>query len=63
LILQLWKEKTWAEWPAVISGTIYIPVEIYEIWVKISFVRIFVLVANIVVVDLVAYVLIQKGNH
>ena len=59
----LWKEKTWAEWLAVVSGTIYLPVEIYEIWVKISFVRIFALAANIVVVGVVAYVLIQKGNH
>jgi uncharacterized membrane protein (DUF2068 family) len=59
----LWKEKTWAEWLAVVSGTIYLPVEIYEIWMKISFVRIFALVANIVVLGVVAYVLIQKGNH
>jgi len=59
----LWKEKTWAEWLAVVSGTIYLPVEIYEIWVKISFVRIFALTANIVVVGVVTYVLIQKGNH
>ena len=58
----LWKEKTWAEWLAVVSGTIYLPVEIYEIWVKISFVRIFALAANIVVVGVVAYVLIQKGK-
>jgi uncharacterized membrane protein (DUF2068 family) len=56
----LWKEKTWAEWLAVISGTIYLPVEFYEIWVKVSFVRILALAANIVVVGVVAYVLIQK---
>ena len=56
----LWKEKTWAEWLAVISGTIYLPVEIYEIWVKISLIRIFALTANIVVVGLIGYVLLRK---
>jgi len=45
---------------AVISGTIYLPIEIYEVCVKVSFVRVFALVANIVVVGVIAYVLIQK---
>ena len=56
----LWKEKVWGEWLAVISGTIYLPIEIYEVCVKASFVRVFALVANIVVVGVIAYVLIQK---
>ena len=56
----LWQERVWAEWLAVVSGTIYFPFEIYEIFLKVSFVRIFALVANLVVVGIVAYVLIQK---
>ena len=56
----LWKEKTWAEWLAVISGLIYLPVEIYEILARVSFVRMLALTANIVVVGLVVYLLIQK---
>jgi len=56
----LWKERVWAEWLAVVSGTIYLPIEIYEVCVKVSFVSVFALVANIVVVGVVAYVLIQK---
>ena len=56
----LWKEKTWAEWLAIISGTMYLPVEIYEIWVKISSVRILALAANFAVVGVVAYALIHK---
>jgi uncharacterized membrane protein (DUF2068 family) len=56
----LWKVRVWAEWLAVVSGTIYLPIEIYEVCVKVSFVSVFALVANIVVVGLVAYVLIQK---
>ena len=56
----LWKERVWAEWMAVVSGTIYLPIEIYEVCVKVSFVNVFALVANIVVVGVIAYVLIQK---
>ena len=56
----LWKEKVWGEWLAVISGTIYLPIEIYEVCFKVSFVNVFALVANIVVVGVIAYVLIQK---
>ena len=56
----LWKERVWAEWLAVVSGTIYLPIEIYEVGIKVSFVSVFALVANIVVVGVVAYVLIQK---
>jgi uncharacterized membrane protein (DUF2068 family) len=56
----LWKERVWAEWLAVVSGAIYLPIEIYEVGVKVSFVSVFALVANIVVVGVVAYVLIQK---
>jgi uncharacterized membrane protein (DUF2068 family) len=59
----LWKERAWAEWLALVSGTIYLPIEIYEVFVKVSFVSVFALVANIVVVAVVAYVLIQKQQQ
>ena len=56
----LWNERAWGEWLAVVSGTIYLPIEVYEVCVKVSFVSVFALVANIIVVGVVAYVLIQK---
>jgi len=56
----LWKERVWGEWLAVLSGTIYLPIEIYEVCVKVSVVSVFALVANILVVGVVTYVLIQK---
>lgn len=56
----LWKERVWAEWLALVSGTIYLPIEIYEVCVKLSFVRVFALVANLCVVAVVAAVLIRK---
>lgn len=41
----LWFGTSWAEWVALISGSIYLPVELYELskgfsWLKITFVAI-----------------------
>jgi uncharacterized membrane protein (DUF2068 family) len=58
----LWKERAWAEWLAVVSGTVYLPIEMYEIYVKVSLVRVLALVANIVVVGVVAYVMINQRS-
>jgi len=46
----LWRLRAWAEWFAIISGAIYIPVEIYEFVHKPTFVRIGILIVNIIVV-------------
>ena len=56
----LWKEWVWAEWLALVSGAMYLPIEVYELWRKISFVRVFALLANLAVVAVVAYVLVRK---
>ena len=59
----LWKVRVWAEWLAALSGAIYLPIEIYEVCVKVSFVSLFALVANLAVVGLVTFVLIQKNHY
>ena len=56
----LWKERAWAEWLALVSGTIYLPIEIYELYLEISWGMMLALLANIAVVALVAYMLFRK---
>lgn len=56
----LWKQKTWAEWLALVGGCIYLPAEIYEIARKITVIHVGALVVNLVVVLLMAKVLLQK---
>ena len=56
----LWLRKTWAEWFAVLSGGIYVPVEIYEVASKVTWPRITVLVANIGIVSYLLFVLIKE---
>ncbi len=46
----LWNEKIWAEWMAILSGAAYLPVEIYEMSLEITWPRILVTAVNFGVV-------------
>lgn len=56
----LWRERAWAEWVALISGGIYLPVEVYGVSLKFTWVRVIALVANLLVVILMAAVLYRS---
>ncbi|WP_395748446.1 DUF2127 domain-containing protein [Prosthecobacter sp.] len=56
----LWKQKTWAEWLALLGGCIYLPLEVYAIYRKVTFVHVSALVVNLVIVLLMGAVLLQK---
>lgn len=56
----LWFGKVWAEWLAVISGGIFVPLEIYELVEKVTWVRISALIINIVVVCAMAAILVKN---
>ena len=59
----LWKQKTWAEWLALAGGCIYLPLEVYEIYAKITVVRVSALVFNLLIVLLMTRVLLQKRKN
>lgn len=59
----LWKQKTWAEWLALVGGCIYLPLEVYEIYRKVTVIHVSALVVNLVIVLLVAKVLLQKRQQ
>jgi len=46
----LWLQKRWAEYLTTVSTALFIPIEIYEIYVRFTWVRIAILVLNIFVV-------------
>jgi len=58
----LWLRKTWAEWFAVLTGGMYIPVEIFEVAHSITWPRVTVLVINLGVVSYLLLVLIRNGR-
>jgi len=53
----LWFGRLWAEWLAVVSGAIYLPLEVYEVSVKFTWVRVSALIVNLLVVFAMTMVL------
>jgi uncharacterized membrane protein (DUF2068 family) len=58
----LWFGKRWAEWFALLSGSVYLPVELYELakgftWLKIVFIG-----ANLIIVFYMVVILRRKGK-
>ena len=53
----LWHERSWGEWIAAVSGAIYVPVEIYELMHRVTWVRVGALLLNAAVVIYMCYML------
>ena len=51
----LWYEKAWAEWLAALSGGLYVPIEIFELFVSPSWLGLSVMVVNLLVVALMVH--------
>ncbi|MDB6075922.1 MAG: uncharacterized protein JWO89_3562 [Verrucomicrobiaceae bacterium] len=51
----LWWNRRWAEWFAMVSGGLYIPVEIYEVVHHVTWIKIMVLVVNTGIVLYMGY--------
>jgi uncharacterized membrane protein (DUF2068 family) len=51
----LWRNRTWAEWLAAVSGAIYLPIEISHLIKHISIINIAVLATNLAIVAYMIY--------
>ena len=58
----LWMRKKWAEWFGLLSGMIYLPVEVFEILKKMTWPRLTVFIVNIAVVTYLACELYRSGR-
>ena len=56
----LWHGRRWAEWLAVTSGAIYVPIEIYELFTGITWIKVGTLSANIAIVAYMSHTLWQS---
>jgi uncharacterized membrane protein (DUF2068 family) len=59
----LWKERTWAEWVALVSGSLLLPLEIRELLRGITLWRVVLFVGNILVVLYMLYVIISNRRE
>jgi uncharacterized membrane protein (DUF2068 family) len=58
----LWHERRWAEWVALLSGGVYLPIEIIEVIRVQSPFRVCTLLVNLVVVAWMVYVLLHPSR-
>jgi uncharacterized membrane protein (DUF2068 family) len=59
----LWKERTWAEWVALVSGTLLLPVEIRELLRGLTLVRCSFFVGNLAVVVYMLYIILAHRRE
>ena len=57
----LWFARRWAEWLGVISGGLYVPIEVYELWHKPSWIKAATLTLNVAVVAYLIWTL-RRGR-
>lgn len=59
----LWLRKSWAEWFAVLTGGMYIPIEIFGLFHGVTWPKVAVPVINLCVVAYLTFVLIRNGRN
>lgn len=52
----LWRARAWAEWFAILSGAVYLPIEIYELIHHATAPKAVVLLVNVGIVGYVCYI-------
>ena len=56
----LWMDRQWAEWFGLLTGGMYMPVELYEIMREATWPKVAILIINAGIVTYLAYVLYQS---
>ena len=59
----LWHERTWAEWVALVSGTLLLPLEVRELLRGVTFLRCAFLLGNIAIVLYMLYVILSNRRE
>lgn len=59
----LWKCRTWAEWVALVSGTLLLPMEVRELFRGVTLIRCGLLVGNIGIVLYMLYVILANRRE
>jgi len=57
----LWQDKVWAEWFGALSGSIYVPFELYELTKGMSTLKVVTLLINLLIVGTLARRLRQRA--
>ena len=56
----LWRERLWAEWLAIVSGGIYLPIEVWELLKGITWPRVVLFAVNLAIVAYLGWTLARR---
>jgi len=59
----LWHERRWAEWLAALSGGVYLPIEIYELMHRVTWLKVSALTINLIVVAYMVWLLTESRRR
>jgi uncharacterized membrane protein (DUF2068 family) len=59
----LWYHQRWAEWFGFLAGGIYIPFELYELFQKVTLIKLAILLVNLFIVILLGNALYKLRKH
>ena len=59
----LWHERRWAEWLAALSGGVYVPAELYEIYLHATWLKFAMLGLNLVIVAYMGWLLTESRRR
>ena len=59
----LWRLRAWAEWVAIISGSLWLPIEIYEIFREPTIIKFVIFFFNVALVLYLIYVRREAKKH
>jgi uncharacterized membrane protein (DUF2068 family) len=57
----LWRERAWAEWLALVSGTLLVPLEVRELIRGVTLLRLSVFLGNLAIIAWMLYLI--RGNY
>src|SRR4051812_13185516 len=55
----LWFERRWAEWFALVSGSLYVPVEIFELFHHATWTKLVLFISNLLIVTYMAFAIMH----
>ncbi len=58
----LWHARQWAEWFALVSGSVYLPIELYELSRGVTWLKVILVVINLLIVFYMAIMLKRNGK-
>jgi uncharacterized membrane protein (DUF2068 family) len=59
----LWYQRRWAEWLAALSGGVYVPIEVYELAHRASWLKVGALLVNLAIVAYMVWLLTENRRR